>query len=130
VDIVHSLGLGSGNTVLGLLRIPHVSGSSQYFQGQECSSSPTSGTVFSLVRGEFALTCVQNLIRVALTGWAAGCSLAAAGPVQVCGVAGSSLWLVGLPPAVSGFLRFLVPVMLSRPVVAYTYSWAGGAGTT
>ncbi len=31
-------------------------------------------------------------------------------PLQVCGVAGSSPWLVGLPRAVAGFVRFLVPL--------------------
>lgn len=41
----------------------------------------------------------------------AGCGLAAAEPLHVCGVAGSASWLVGLPPAVTGFLRFLVPVV-------------------
>ena len=32
-------------------------------------------------------------------------------PIQVCGVAGSSPWLVGLPPAVARVARFLVPVV-------------------
>lgn len=60
VDIVHSLGFGSGITVLGLLRIPHVFGSSQCLQGPECSSSPTSGTQpprqRGFVSGNFKLT--------------------------------------------------------------------------
>ena len=35
----------------------------------------------------------------------AGSGLAAAEPIQVCGVAGSSPWLVSIPPAVTGFVR-------------------------
>jgi hypothetical protein len=59
VDIVHSLRLKLPRTVLGLLRIPHVFVVSQCFQGLECSSSPTSGTVFSLFRGMWASGCLQ-----------------------------------------------------------------------
>lgn len=99
VDIVHTLGLGSGGTALGLLRIPHVFGGSQCLQGRECSSSPTSGKTFSLVRGFFALTCVQSLCGGVSDARGAGFGLAAAEPMQVCGVAGSVSWLVGTPPA-------------------------------
>jgi hypothetical protein len=48
----------------------------------------------------------------------AGFGLAAAVPKRVCGVAGSSPWVV-LPPAVNGVAA-----------VTCTYSWAGGAGAT
>jgi hypothetical protein len=61
VDTVHTLRLELPRTVLGLLRLPHVFTRSQCFQGQECNSSPTSGTAYPLVRGVFALTCVQSL---------------------------------------------------------------------
>lgn len=50
VDIVHTLGLGPGDTVLELLRIPYVSRSSQCLQGREYSSSPISGRVFPHVK--------------------------------------------------------------------------------
>jgi hypothetical protein len=51
VDIVHTLPLGVPRTAFGLDRIPHVCATSQCFQGPECSSSPTLGTVFSQVGG-------------------------------------------------------------------------------
>ncbi|GGI02509.1 hypothetical protein GCM10007170_44410 [Arthrobacter liuii] len=57
------------------------------------------------------MSCIQSLIFVAPTGEFAGYGLAAAGPVQVCGVAGPSPWLLGLPPAVAGFQWYLVPVL-------------------
>jgi hypothetical protein len=58
---VHTLGSGLGRTTTGLGRIVHVLGTSQCLRGRECSSSPTSGTAYPLVRGVFALTCVQSL---------------------------------------------------------------------
>jgi hypothetical protein len=61
LDIVHTLGFGLGCTDAGLTRIAYVFGSSQGLQGAEGSSSPTSGTVFSQVRGFFAAACGQNL---------------------------------------------------------------------
>ena len=57
VDNVHTLGLGLGRAPVGSGRIPYVSAGVQCSQGLECSSSPTSGTAFPLVRGVFALTC-------------------------------------------------------------------------
>jgi hypothetical protein len=59
----------------------------------------------------------------------AGLGLAAAEPMQVWG-GGAVPWLVGTPPAMTGFLCFLVPGLLGGPLVAYIYSCAGGAGTT
>jgi hypothetical protein len=59
VHNVHTLGFGLGRTGTGLAWIGDVFGSSQCFQGLECSSSPTSGTAFPLVRGGFALMCVH-----------------------------------------------------------------------
>ena len=47
---VHTRGFGLGRIGVGSGRIAHVSGTSQCLQGLECSSSPTSGTVFSQVR--------------------------------------------------------------------------------
>jgi hypothetical protein len=88
VHFVHTLGCGLGRTSTGLARIRYVFGSSQYLQGLECGSSPTSGTTFSLVRGDFALTCVQSLRSRRLTGWFAACRLAAA-------VAYSGVWVAG-----------------------------------
>lgn len=59
VYIVHTLGFGLEGIGLGWRGIPHVSAGSPCFQGLECSSSPTSGTAYPLVRvrGAFALTC-------------------------------------------------------------------------
>jgi hypothetical protein len=51
VDSVHTLGHGLGRTGAGLARIPYVWAGVQCLQGLECSSSPTSGTVFPQVRG-------------------------------------------------------------------------------
>ena len=56
---VHTSCFGSGRMWVGPARIPHVSGGVQCLQGRECSSSPTSGTVFSLFRGLWASECVQ-----------------------------------------------------------------------
>src|SRR5687767_508506 len=80
-------------------------------KGPACSSSPTSGTVYSLVRGDFALTFVRSLWSRLLTGWFAGCGLAAAVACSSVWVSGLVPWLVGAPPAVGGVLRFLFPVL-------------------
>lgn len=69
------------------------------FVREGCSSSPTSGTTFTLVRGDFALTSVQSLIFVALTGWYAGYGLAAVKPAGMWG--GGSRTLAGGPSACS-----------------------------
>jgi hypothetical protein len=53
VDSVHTLGRRLGRTGAGLARIPYVSAGVQCLQGVEPGSSPTSGTVFSLLRGLF-----------------------------------------------------------------------------
>lgn len=53
VDNVHTFRPGLGRTAVGLARIPHVSATSQCFQGSESRSSPTSGTAYPLVRGGF-----------------------------------------------------------------------------
>ena len=55
VDIVHAFRFGSGRTSAGLGRIRYVFvfGSSQWLQGLECGSSPTSGTADPLVGGDF-----------------------------------------------------------------------------
>jgi hypothetical protein len=55
VDNVHTLAFGLGRTSAGLARTRHVFGTSQRLQGLECSSSPTSGTVFPQVRGPLGL---------------------------------------------------------------------------
>ena len=102
VDIVHRLSIRLGPIGAGSARIAYVFGNSQCCQGPECSSSPTSGTTYSLVRGDFALTCVQSLRSRRLTGWVAGCGLTAAVACSGVWVAGSSPWLVGPPPAVVG----------------------------
>ena len=49
------------------LGLPHVSGTSLCFQGWECSSSPTSGTVFSLFRGFLASDCA-HFVHLFLSG--------------------------------------------------------------
>jgi hypothetical protein len=76
---------------------------SPVFAGEGMQFESHLGHSISLVRGDFALTCVQTLRWRASDANSAGFGLAAAGPMQVCGVVGSSPWLVGLPPAVSGF---------------------------
>ena len=127
---MHTPGLGVARKAAGLLRIPHVFAGSQCFQGWECSSSPTSGTTYRLVRGDLALTCVQSLILVALT---AGSRAGAWLPRSLFRCVG---WRVKDPGwwafrlLWAGFMRFLVPVLSGWPGVAYTCSWTGGAGTT
>jgi hypothetical protein len=84
----------------GLGRIPYVAAGSQRSQGLEYGSSPTSGTAYPLVRGDFALTCVQSLwwrpsdarfagfglgAAVAYSGvWGGGFSALAWGPSACC----------------------------------------------
>ena len=53
VDNVNTLGVGLALAGVGSGRIPHVSVRAQCLRGLECSSSPTSGTEFPLVRGGF-----------------------------------------------------------------------------
>lgn len=60
VDNVHTFRPGLARTRAGLARIPHVSATSQQYQGPESRSSPTSGTVLSQVRGFSAPDCAQN----------------------------------------------------------------------
>jgi hypothetical protein len=95
VDNVHTRVFGSGRMLVGSGRIPHVSAGAQCSQGGEFSSSPTSGTTFSLVRGDFASTCVQSWWSRRSAGWCAGCGLAAAMAYSLVWVAGSGSWLVG-----------------------------------
>jgi hypothetical protein len=63
------------------------------------------GHVFSLVRGDFALTCVQILRWRPSDARFAGCGLAAAVAYSGVWVAGSGSWLVGPPPAVYWGMR-------------------------
>ena len=51
VHNVHTLGFGMGRTGHGLGRIAEVCGGVAEIQGLEPGSSPTSGTVFPLLRG-------------------------------------------------------------------------------
>lgn len=67
VHNVHTLGFGSCRTPAGLCRIAYVSAGVQCLQGLEPGSSPTSGTVFSLVRGLGASDCA-NLLYGPLRG--------------------------------------------------------------
>jgi hypothetical protein len=67
------------------------------------------------------LTCVQSLRSRRLTGWVAGCGLAAAGSIQVCGggfsaLAGgpSAFFELGLRP--SSFLRCRVGPWCPTPI--------------
>ena len=99
VDNVNSSGFGLGRTSVGLARIAYVFWTSHCLQGLECGSSPTSGTVDPLVRGVFALTCVQSLWWRPSDARFAGFGLAAAGAYSGVWVAGSGSWLVGPPPA-------------------------------
>jgi hypothetical protein len=98
---VHTLGSGLGRTTTGLGRIVHVLGTSQCLRGRECSSSPTSGTAYPLVRGVFALTCVQSLWWRPSDARFAGCGLAAAGALFWC-VGGGLESLASRPSAWCG----------------------------
>jgi len=98
VDNVNSSGFGPRSTGSGSARFPCVFQSFQCLQGLECSSSPTSGTAFPLVRGVFALTCIHSPDWVPLM-LVAACCLAAAVACEVVWVAGSGPWLAGPPPA-------------------------------
>ncbi|VXB50429.1 hypothetical protein ARTHRO9V_160093 [Arthrobacter sp. 9V] len=53
VDNVHTFHRGLPRSAIESARIPHVSATSQCFQGSESRSSPTSGTAYPLVRGGF-----------------------------------------------------------------------------
>jgi hypothetical protein len=68
VYIVHILGCGSGCMWVGSGRIRYVSGSSQCSPGLECSSSPTSGTVFPQSSAYLAADCGQIHIEWLLRG--------------------------------------------------------------
>jgi hypothetical protein len=57
VYMVHTFRLGLARIATGWARIPHVFGGSQCLQELECSSSPTSGTVFPQVRGRLSSYC-------------------------------------------------------------------------
>lgn len=92
------LGLGLVHTGVGSGRIPHVSAGAQRLEGLKCSSSPTSGTRDPLVRGDFALTCVQSLWWRPSDASARAVAWPPRWPIQVCGVAGSGSWLAGPPP--------------------------------
>ncbi|MDQ0769326.1 hypothetical protein QF031_002075 [Pseudarthrobacter defluvii] len=114
MDNVHTFRIGVPRTAFEPGRIPHVFAGLQCLQGLESGSSPTSGTTDRLVRGDFALTCVQSLRSRRLTVWVAGFSLAAAGPVQVYGVAVQvpGWWAFRL---LKWAIWFLVPVLLGWP---------------
>ena len=129
VDNVNGFGLGLGRISAGLARIAYVFKSSQCFQGPECGSSPTSGTAFPLVRGVFALTCVQSLTSVS-DARGAGLAWPPRWPIQVCGwrVHGPGWWALRL--LWGGVMRFLVPVLSGWSWMANTGSWFGIAGTT
>ena len=80
---------------------------SQCLQGLECSSSPTSGTAYPLVRGVFALTCDKACGGVPLTLGSRAVAWPPRWPIQVCGVAGSGALASG-PSACCG-LGYAVP---------------------
>ena len=62
VHSVHTLCFGFGCTGVGLVRIGDVFGGGADLQGEEPCSSPTSGTVFSQVRGFLAFECAQFVL--------------------------------------------------------------------
>jgi hypothetical protein len=84
VDRVHTFAFGLGRTSVGSGRIPHVSAGAQCLQGLECSSSPTSGTVFPQVRGFLVFLRVDTVH-----------ALASDLMFRVCGVPGRPIWLCG-----------------------------------
>jgi hypothetical protein len=57
VDSVHTFAFGLARSAAELGRIPRVFGTSQCLQRCECSSSPTSGTVFSQVSAFYSFEC-------------------------------------------------------------------------
>jgi hypothetical protein len=61
VDNVRTFRLVLGRKAFGLAWIPHVFAASLCLQGMECSSSPTSGTVFSQVKVFFASLVLTKL---------------------------------------------------------------------
>ena len=115
VDNVNTSDAGLDGKACGLPLNAHVFASSPCFQGPECGSSPTSGTTDRLVRGDFALACVQSLRSRRLTGWVAGCSLAAAGVCRCVG--GGSRTLAGGPSAccLMGSYGSSLPVLSGGP---------------
>lgn len=86
MDNVHTFRRGLPRRDLVLLRIPHVSAGSQCLKGLECGSSPTSGTLFSQVRGLFVVLVCTELAFGSSDGLR--CFLADDDPMQVFGVAG------------------------------------------
>jgi hypothetical protein len=85
VDSVHTFASGLARTAAGRGHIPHVSATLRCLQGLECSSSPTSGTAYPLVRGVFALTCRQSLWWRPLTLGARAVAWPPRWPIQVGG---------------------------------------------
>ena len=96
VHNVHTFGFGLGRMLVGSGRFPHVSGGVQCLQGRECSSSPTSGTAFPLVRGGFCFNvCTLTLFGSPLTLGAAG-AWPPRWPIRLCGWRGQGLgWWAG-----------------------------------
>jgi hypothetical protein len=68
VHNVHTFAVGLGRIGDGLGRIGYVSGEAQCLQGLECSSSPTSGTVFPEVSGVLPSDCAQIFSYCLLRG--------------------------------------------------------------
>ena len=81
-------------------------------------------------QGRFCFDVLTKLVVALADGLVRGLWPGRRGGLFRCGVAVSVPWLVGSPPAVAGFLRFLVPVLSGWAGVAYTYSWTGGARAT
>jgi hypothetical protein len=116
VDNVHTFGFRLGRTSAGLARIAYVFWTSQSLQGLECGSSPTSGAASPLVRGGFALTCVQIMWkgpsdagcglwsgrRGGLLGYVGGGFRALAGRPSACSVLGLCV-LLSVPCVVRGW---------------------------
>jgi hypothetical protein len=128
VDNVHTSGLGLGRTWGGLAQIPHVSGTSQCFQGRECSSSPTSGTARPLVRGVFALMCGHCPVA-GPSDAVRGLCLAPRGPVPLCGWRGQGpgWWTLRL---LDLGVCAVLSVCFSGQLLAFTRSWSRVVVTT
>ena len=127
VNNVHTWGFGSARSGVGSGQNPHVSAGSQCLQGPECGSSPTSGTTYSLVRGDFALTCVQGCGDVPLTQ-VRGLRPGRRGGLRRCVGSGFSALTGGHSACCGGIPRFLSLVLSVWSWLSNTYPWSGVGG--
>ncbi|MGF6832432.1 hypothetical protein QF015_000581 [Paenarthrobacter sp. TE4293] len=128
VNNVNTLSLGLGRTSVGLSRIAYVFWSSQCSQGLECSSSPTSGTAYPLVRGGFCFNVCTFHGQVPLT-LAAECAWRRRSPVWLWG---SGFKVVAGEPSAGSVLGVMRSSLGTSggSWLSYTSSWVGGLSAT